>query len=512
MGMGISRFAMAALAALTLSACNSHKPATVTIVPSERFQTMDAWEATAKMWEFDKRGNRFDGSWMPARDKILSTMIAEGGINRLRLEIRSGAENPVDYWSQFRAGKLSYIDFKAHFYEKINDNADPKALNPKGIQFSELDFRVENFILPAMRIAKQLGRPMRFTLCYVDFGWTMKKGSLSHASHPEEYAELIAAAYAHLKQKYGLEPEALEIILEPDNADNWDGKKIGTAIVAVSKRLEEQGVKPRIIAPSTSVARKMPRYFDELATVPGAAEKITTLSYHRYGKLPVPEVADAIRARARRIGAQTAMLEFTRGDADDLFDDLINLNVSSWQKYGIATEDMGRYSTPAGNLLRVAHLGKPNLVVETLPEATALTAIFRAVDPGAVRIGTRSDQSWATAVAFRNPDNRLTVSIKADLGSTMKLLQKLHKRINTPLPQPGGGEWVKIRGVGVGHYAMQRSNTLVGRIMRCTVYVGADGKGARVYLREGDVATLAELPDGAKAPYPGCSHNPEFWQ
>lgn len=511
MGKGALRFGMIGVAALALAACSRNTPATVTIVSSERFQTMDAWEATAKMWEFDKRANRFDDSWMPVRDKILTTMIAEGGINRLRLELRSGAENPVDHWSRFRAGKLSYTDFKAHYYEKINDNADPALLNPKGIQFSELDFRVENFILPALRIAKQLGRPMRFTLCYVDFGWTAKKGKLSHAATPEEYAELIAAAYAHLKQKYGLEPAALEIILEPDNGDNWDGKAIGNAIVAVSKRLEKQGVKAPIIAPSTSVARKMPRYFDELASVPGAAERVSVLSYHRYGKQPTPEVHDAIRARARRIGARTAMLEYTLADANDLFED-IAAGVSSWQQYGIATPDLGSYATPPGNLLRVAHLKQGTPVIETLPATTALTAIFRGVDPGAVRIGTRSDQKWASAIAFRNPDNRLTVSIKADLGFKMRLLQKVHKRINTPIPQPGGGEWVRLRGVGVGSYAMQRSNALVGRIMRCTVFVELDGKGARVFLREGDVATLAELPKGAKPRDPGCSHNPDAWQ
>ena len=48
---------------------------------------------------------------------------------------------------------------------------------------------------------------------------------------------------------------------------------------------------------------------------------------HQVGSWSTPEVADAIRARARRIGAQTAMLEFTRGDADDLFDDLIIRNL-----------------------------------------------------------------------------------------------------------------------------------------------------------------------------------------
>lgn len=512
MGWGFSRFCAIFAAMLALGGCDDNKPATVSVVPSETFQTMDAWEATAKMWEFNKRSNRFDGSWMPARDQILTTMIAEGGINRLRLEIRSGMENPVDYWSQFRSGALSYTDFKAHFYEKINDNADPAVLNPKGFQFSELDFRVENFILPAMRIAQQLGRPMRFSLCYVDFGWTEKKGTLSHAKNPQEYAELIAVVTAHLKQKYALQPAALEIVLEPDNTDQWDGARIGSAIVAVSARLAQQGGTPRIIAPSASIASKAIPYITAFSSVPGAAHHVSVLSYHRYGSKPNDATLGAIRDRADKIGAQTAMLEYTHGDANTLFDDLAKANVSSWQKYSIAAIDMGRLATPQGVLLRVKDPEKPNPEVETMPESTALAAIFRAVDPGAVRIGTRTDQPWVQAIAFRNPDNRMVLSVKADLRPVTNMLDKVHKRLNTPLPQPGNGQWVSLRGLSSGQYMMQRSNALVGRILRCTLAVGTDGKGGRVFLREGDVATLSEQPKVASPRYPVCSGNVDHWQ
>ncbi|MBP6030833.1 MAG: hypothetical protein KA533_05335 [Sphingobium sp.] len=512
MGLRSIRFSVFLLAALILGGCNARKPASVTIVPSESFQTMEAWEATARMWEFGKRSNRFDGSWMPARDRILTAMIQEGGINRLRLELRSGAENPVDYWTQFRNGALSYTDFKNRFYEKINDNADPKVLNPKGIQFSELDFRVENFILPAMRIAKSLGRPMNFSLCYVDFKWSERQGNLSHAAAPEEYAELIAAAYAHLKRKYGLEPATLEIVLEPDNTKDWGGRRIGSAIVAVSRRLEAQGIKPRIIAPSTSVARRAPTFFEEMKSIPGAADKVAVLSYHRYGIQPTRQAFNRINDSARSIRAQTAMLEFARADANILFQDLTQANVSSFQKYSIATPDLGRVATPPGNMLRVTNPGAANSEVETLPEATALASIFRVVEPGAVRVGTRIDQPWVQAVAFRNPDGRMILSVKADQGPLLKILEKVHRRLNTPMPEPQGGDWVRVRMGRAGQYMMQRSNTLVGRILRCTLAVDSDNGVARMLLRGGDVATLAEQPPSAPAGYPPCSADVIDWQ
>ena len=512
MGRDVSHYVCLVAAVLALSGCDSRKPASVSLFPSETFQTMDAWEANAKMWEFNRRSNRFDDSWMPARDRILAAMIAEGGINRLRLELRSGAENPVDYWSRFRSGALSFSDFKKHAYEKINDNADPKVLNPKGFQFSELDFRVENFILPSMRIAKSLGRPMRFTLSYVDSKWSDRQGKLSHATNPEEYAELIAAAYAHLKQKYGLTPDALEIVLEPDNTEEWVGRRIGSAIVSVTRRLEAQGVTPRIIAPSTTVARRAPRYMQEIMSIPGAAEKVSVLSYHRYGIQPTEQAFSRIRESAASIKAQTAMLEFGRADANILFEDLAQANVSSFQKHDIATPDLGRVATAPGNMLRVTEPGKADAEVELLPEATALASIFRAVDPGAVRIGARSDQSWLNTVAFRNPDGRLVLAVKADQGPVMKLLDKVHRRLNTPMPQPQGGEWVRMRMGRAGTFVAQRSNALAGRIRRCTMTIASSSGYARVMVRGGDVVTIAEQPKGTPARYPACSADAEDWK
>lgn len=497
---------------LGAASCSERKDAIVGIDPSRTFQTMDSWEATAKMWEFDKRANRFDGSWIPIRDKILTALVEEGGINRLRLEMRSGMENPVDYWSQFQAGRLSYTGLKAHFYEKINDNNNPWVLNPKGIQFSELDFRVENIILPAMRIARRLGRPMTFSLCYVDFRWTKLKGTLSHADNPEEYAELVAATYAHLKEKYGLVPAALEIILEPDNSDGWHGKQVGEAIVAVTRRLAKQGVNdPRIIAPSTSVARKTLPYFDELSAVPGAARHVTTLSYHRYGGHVSDDLLAQIVGRARKHGAQTAMLEYTHARIDDLFADLTKADVSSWQKYSISMV-AGRGGNAPGNMLIVTDPNPDHTRMQLLHSSTAMAHIFRGVDRGAVRIGSPSSQPWTKAVAFRNPDNRMTVAIMAKNSLLQSILVELHDRLDTPLPKPGQGKWVRVKGLNAGPYLMQRFNSLDLTNMRCLIDVKRGDKPP-LYLRGADVVTLVQQRADEMPRAPVCPQRvAEQWQ
>ena len=72
----------------------------VTVNPSETYQVMKGWEVTARFWEQDKRLDRYDPSWLRYRDLILDHLVNELGINRIRIEIRSGAENPVDYWTR----------------------------------------------------------------------------------------------------------------------------------------------------------------------------------------------------------------------------------------------------------------------------------------------------------------------------------------------------------------------------------------------------------------------------
>ena len=66
---------------------------------------MSGWEVTARLWETNKIENRYDPSWEEHRDEIFARLVNELGINRVRIELKSGAENPVDYWALFRDGR-----------------------------------------------------------------------------------------------------------------------------------------------------------------------------------------------------------------------------------------------------------------------------------------------------------------------------------------------------------------------------------------------------------------------
>lgn len=392
----------------------SQPPANLAIDTREQHQTMAGWEVTARVWEFDKANNRFDGSWIAQRDELAKMLVAQAGIDRLRLEIKSSMENPVDYWGLFTAGKIGYREYKAHFYEKINDNADPAALNPAGIHFSDLDWHVENIVLPVRKQLDARGRRLRLNLAYVDFGWTEFRGSLSHAENSTEYAELVAAAFSHLKEKYGLVPDSLEIIIEPDNTRDWSGVAIGNAIVATSARLEAAGFpNVEIIAPSTAKAQRALSYYEDIRSVPGAAKRMNTLAYHRYDGAPDALDLDEIRDAAHAARMQTAMLEYVDGSITDLLADLSEGDATAWQNYGIAARARGEGAIRPGALIVGRGPADARPVLGLTPTAQALALIFNAVDQGSVRTGAGSDSNNLVAVSFITPARKLVVAMHA---------------------------------------------------------------------------------------------------
>lgn len=394
---------------LLTAGCNQ-PPAEVIVDPAELHQTMAGWEVTARTWEFDKANDRFDGAATAQRDALAAMIVHQAGIDRLRLEIKSGIENPVDYWALFVAGKIGYHEYKAHFYEKINDNADPETLDPLGVQFSDLDWRVENIVLPVKRELAARGRRLWLNLAYADFRWTELRGSLSHARNPEEYAELVVGAFSHLKTKYGLVPDSLEIIVEPDNTNEWNGVVIGRAIVAVSRRLDAAGFPGvRIVAPSTARARRALSYFEDLKSVPGAAERMTTLSYHRYEGEPDALDLNEIRDAAHASRMQTAMTEYVDGDITDLLSDLNDADATTWQSYGIAARLSPDEAARPGTLVSASGPPGGRAVLSLAPATRAMALIFNVVDQGSRRIGVRSNNRDIAATGFLTPRGKLVV-------------------------------------------------------------------------------------------------------
>lgn len=397
-------------------------PALIRIDPSVRYQTMSGWSVTPRNWEIDKGENRFDASWLDYRDRILDRLVNELGINRFRLEVHSGVENPRNYWREFQDGRLSYLEHVARIYEKVNDNDDPMRIDPAGFTFDSVDFYVEEVLIPLQRLVEANGESLFVNLCYVDFGPGIEPG-LEHALDPAEYAELMLATFQHLDRTYGIVPDAFEVILEPDNTGVWTGSRIGHAMVAAVRRLNDAGYFPEVIAPSTAAARRAPDYFDELIAVPGASDVLSTVSYHRYDSppanygSPLPE----IRKRAERYGLSTAMLEYLFADVDDLHADLKIANVSAWQLWGLSTKSTRPDEVGDDYYYEVVLRSGAEPEIRMTAPVRKMAQYFRFVRAGAVRVGATSSVVFKDPVAFVNTDGGYVVIVKADRGGPMSI-------------------------------------------------------------------------------------------
>jgi hypothetical protein len=380
---------------------------TITVVPTVALQTMRGWEATAQAGQEECDPVAFANY----RDPVYDRLVNELGINRLRVELRSGAENPVDYFGDMMAGRIPRTEWLQNRYIAINDNSDPGAVNPAGFHFTELDHTITNVVEPLRARLAARGEHLYVNLIDVDFS---AQASGLHKDSPAEYAEFILAAFQHIQSQYGWTPDAVEIVLEPDNDALWSGVQVGHALVAAGDRLAAAGFRPDFIAPSNANMANTITWFDEVVAVPRATQYLTDLAYHRYWGVNDGDL-EAIQARAQAYGLRTSMLEHIGSGYQDLHQDLTVGRNSAWQQFILAwcetRDDGGQYypidiSSPTAPQIRIGS------------RTRFLQQYFRDVRFGAVRHEATSTSPSFEPLAFRNPSGRWVVVVKANTGGS----------------------------------------------------------------------------------------------
>ncbi|MCK5252461.1 MAG: hypothetical protein KAQ96_05905, partial [Thermoplasmata archaeon] len=382
---------------------------TITIDTDVTYQTITSWEATAWMGQ-DSSPNLANYS-----DDVMDLAVNELGLNRLRLEIRAGVENPDDYWAQWQEGLVDYDFWRSHRYTTVNDDADPDNINWSAFHFSELDNTVEKVVLPFMQKVISRGETPLINLNYVAFTGQNGAGLPYIHDDADEYAEMMLATFIHLEGNYSIVPDYVEIILEPDNVVQWTGYTIGNAIVATQTKLADAGYHPKFIAPSNTNMGGAITYFDQMATVTGAMDALAELSYHRYGGVSDQNL-QTIDLRRRTYGINTSMLELMGSGHDDLNKDLTVANCSSWQQYALAGFGPG----DNGGVYFLIDESVPSDPVVTMGWRTKfLRQYFHYVRPGATRVGATTDEAGYDPVAFINPDGSHIVVVNAEADSTI---------------------------------------------------------------------------------------------
>lgn len=385
-------------------------PSTVIVVdPATHYQTMTGWEATAE-------GGQNEVAAYPSYSaRLLDLAVNTLGINRLRVEVKSGVENPVDTWAEAQSGALDAGDWRCQRYATINDNADPMVINPAGFHFTELDATMNRLVLPMKALVEARGEHLYLNFDYVAFARQCSNTPYVHLNNAAEYAEFVLATYQHLKSTFNVVPDSWEVILEPDNTGGlWDGGMVGRAVVAAGDRLKAAGFTPHFVAPSTMNMSNAASYIDAMMAVPGAQQYVKELSYHRYAGVSNDALA-AIVSRANKYGLQTAMLEHIGSDYQDLYTDLTAGQNSAWQQY-----TLGYPGSDKGGAYFIAGSGdSPALTMGS--RTSYLMEYFRYVRAGAVRVGTRGGTDAVAPVAFINKNGGVVVVTKTTGAATFRI-------------------------------------------------------------------------------------------
>ena len=380
---------------------------TIVVNAAQQFQTMTGWEALAEIGqaECDPR------AYQTYKSGVLDRAANEIGINRIRLGLRNGLENPVDQFVPFKAGLLTFNQWKVSWFQVVNDNADPFVINPAGFTWGYLDYTMDELVVPLRQRLAARGENLWLNVSYTG----ANTGDL-HRDTPAEYAEFVLAAFQHIQSKYGFVPNSLEIINEP-NLGTWNATHVGQALVAAKQRLNQSGFFPEFVGPSASTVGASISFFDAMVLLPGVPQALNEIAYHRYSSIPTTGQLQGLAQRATQRGMRTAMLEHGGSGYEDLHADLTLANVSAWQQFGLAfcgDRDIG------GSYFAIygAALGSNSPNVLTGERTKYLRQYFRYVGLGAVRVGATSTDPQFAPVAFRNLNGKYVVVVKATAAGT----------------------------------------------------------------------------------------------
>jgi hypothetical protein len=376
---------------------------TITVDPGTAYQTISGWEAVDFALNDDARFPGFI-------DAVLDGVV-EAGLNRVRLEIKSGAENTQDYWTLYQTGQIDYATWRANRYATVNDDSDPNTINWSGFHFASLDWNVDHIITPLRNKLAAQGVTLQVNLCYVAFTGQITTGQYHH-SNAAEYAEFVLATNLHLRNKYGWVPDFWEVILEPDNVSQWNtGTVLGNAMVASANRLTANGITPRFVAPATTNMTNASTYFDAMLAVPGAIQDLEEIAYHRYAGVSQAALQN-VAARAVQHGKNASMLEWWSGgnSHQTLHEDLKVGRNSAWQSGSIAGDGTG----PTAFMQVV---GNPP-VVSITDYAKFIRQYWKFVKRGARRIGASSASGTFDPLAFVNADGKHVLVVKASGGGS----------------------------------------------------------------------------------------------
>lgn len=386
---------------------------TISLDLDQSYQTIEGWE---------------NGAFIPPGiepyivEDVVNLAVDTLGLNRLRLEIRSGTEYSANNYQMYLDTVIDYDTWRSLRYATVNDNSDPFTIDWSGFHFTEFDEKIEKIIVPFRDQLIKNGSNLYINLCFVAFTDQLNGGAGGAIIHqdPEEYAELIQATFLHMDSKYGFVPDGVEVILEPNVASFGSGTLVGECLVAAGQRLEEIGFNPDFIACSNTNLNGALNYYSSFIAVPHVSNYWTEYSFHAYAGRTDANLVQ-VAANASASGVNTSMLEWwANGNTYSYLHDCLRLaNVSTYQFKGSFGAPDNSWNS---GLLQIVTQGNNSYNLALQPPSKYLRHYFRLIMPGAIRYDATSSDANYDAVAFINPNGNLLLNIDAATEGTVRIL------------------------------------------------------------------------------------------
>lgn len=393
---------VAVLGLLLGSACLKARAATavVTLDDTVHYQTMKGWEAAVLPTVRDDYEQD-----LPGFPNLFAQAARDLNITRVRIDVFSGTEGRPGWGASYLSGAIRESELvKNYAYDIINDNDDPNVADLRGFDFALLDWQMEHLVLPYKQQVEEAGGQLFFYLSYID----QNKSSFRHYNNPAEYAEFMLVLFDHLQERFGVVPSAIDVSNEADYITATNGTALGKVVVATAARLDAAGYHPEFIGASVVNRSHAVPYFDEMLAVPGAAERITELSYHCYYD-SFGDSREAIGERVGRAGIGSTQNECweDRNTHAELHRDLKAGRAAAWQQ-----------GTFNGSFYKIDR----NTWQAALQDRTKIKRqYYHYIRPGDVRIEATTTDDAMDPMAFVRPDGGRVVVVLATSSGTVTI-------------------------------------------------------------------------------------------
>lgn len=378
-------YCLVLLAAVASSGCNGptaqlNDVVTVTIDTSKRFQTIEGWGASMRLFSDphiiglpqDDPANALQIS-QAAQSEILDSLYRGIGLTRVRVATETGG------------------------IEVTNDDDNPAHTNTSGFDFSG---RNNDAFFGAVTDLRTRGMSR----------WWMSPIGIPdwiREAEPAEYVELAMAINRRWRDN-GLELPYYSIANEPtgQGLPFQNGEYLRDVVKLLGRALESEGFKTKLVIPDDIHPSSAADIARIILADPEARRFVGAVAFHLYGE-PL-EASAPIAAIASQYGIPLWMSEFYTAD---------------WMQWAIITHSLlSDYNATAvdylagflsdspddPSLIALRHSGTSYLGYRMVDEYYAFGNFTRYVRPGAVRLAASSDVSDLKVSAFEQ-DGKLAV-------------------------------------------------------------------------------------------------------